>query len=134
MLQDVMFLKHLALSSGTTQNSQLCLVTLCIARAEQTLLRITVLSPPFSAIICFSLTCAYWYIPPSILGGPVDSPCRLGFISDAIELSSLLESAFCLCSVFHCVMTLILNVLYFFRSVGFSIFYIRILMQLLFDQ
>lgn len=60
--------------------------------------------------------------PPSILGGPVDGPCRLGFFSEAIELSSLLESAVSLCSAFQSVMTLLLNVLYFFRSVGFSIF------------
>lgn len=60
--------------------------------------------------------------PPSILGGPVDGPYRLGFFSEAIELSSLLESTVSPCSVFQSVMTLLLNVLYIFRSVGFSIF------------
>ena len=60
--------------------------------------------------------------PLSILGWPVDGPCRLGFFSEAVELSSLLESAVSLCSVFWSLMTLLLNVLYFFGSVGFSIF------------
>jgi len=54
MLQDVMFLKEFTFSSGTALNSQVCLVSLFLAGAEQTLLCITVFfSPPLSSINYF---------------------------------------------------------------------------------